>query len=253
MKKLLGKSTLERMSGYSDYLLWEVIFPQHFHSLKGAKVVEIGSAPGTFLVQFSKKYDCIPYGIEYSKVGVEVNQATFKAHGFPPENVIHTDFFNDNFHHRYFEYFDVVFSKGFIEHFTDMQPLLDRHMDLLKPGGYLLVEVPNLLGVNYPLARFFDKGAIPRHNLGIMRKDVFRRLFDRPDLEQVLCGYYGGFSFYLFTADGSKVRRYSLKTCHKFQPVLNLVFRTFLRDKRAESALFSPFLQYIGRKIRRSA
>ena len=249
VKKLLGQTVLDRMSGYSDYLLWDVIFPQHFHSMKGAKAVEIGSAPGEFLVKFSEKYGCIPYGIEYSDIGVKVNRATFERHGFNPDNVIHTDFFDDAFRKRYFEYFDVVFSKGFIEHFTDMQPLIDRHIDLLKPGGYLLVEIPNMRGLNYPLARFFDKGAIPRHNLEIMRKDAFRKLFDRKDLEQIACGYYGTFSFYLFTADESKLAKYSLKACHKIQPALNLAFRTLLENKRAESALFSPFLQYIGRKV----
>ena len=252
VKKLLGRTILDHMSDYSDYVLWAVIFPQHFQSIKKAKVVEIGSAPGEFLVRFSKRYDCIPYGIEYSEIGVEVNRATFESHGFDPNNVLHVDFFDDGFRQRYREHFDIVFSKGFIEHFTDLTPLIDRHMDLLKPGGYLVVEVPNLRGVNYPLARFFDKGAIPRHNINIMRKDVFTKLFDRRDLQRAACGFYGAFSFYLFTSDQSKLARKSLRSCHKFQPVLNLAFRTVFGNRRIQSPLFSPFLQYIGRKVGRS-
>src|SRR5262245_25117571 len=174
------------MSNYSDFLLWDVIFPEHFRGLEGAKVVEIGSAPGEFLVRFSNQYRCIPYGIEYSEVGVDVNRATFERHGFDPRNVIHADFFDDALRERYAEYFDVVFSKGFIEHFTDLGPLIQRHLDLLKPGGYLLVDVPNFRGMNNPLARFFDRGAIPRHNLEIMEHAAFSKLFDRPDLEQVV-------------------------------------------------------------------
>jgi len=248
-KKLLGPSLLEHMSAYSEYLLWDVIFPQHFHLQKGAKVVEIGSAPGDFLVKFSEKYDCIPYGIEYSEVGVELNRLTFRRHGFDPDNVLHVDFFDDHLRRRYFEYFDVVFSKGFIEHFTDIAPLLDRHLDLLKPSGYLLVDVPNFRWVNAVLARLFDEGALPRHNLNIMPKHAFRQLFDRPDLFELSCGYYGAFSFYLFTADESKIAKRMLKTCHKIQPLLNLGFRRLLGSRRLETPLFSPFLQYIGRKV----
>src|SRR5437016_3096768 len=65
LKRMLGSSVMSRISNYSDYVLWELIFPKHFQSIKGAKVVEIGSAPGKFLVEFSQKYGCIPYGIEY--------------------------------------------------------------------------------------------------------------------------------------------------------------------------------------------
>jgi len=249
VKKLLGEKTLRYMSNYSDFLLWEVIFPEYFHLPKKAQVVEIGSAPGDFLVKFSKQYDCVPYGVEYSDVGVGLNRATFERHGFDPNNVIHADFFDEKFRRQYFERFDVVFSKGFIEHFTDMQPLLDRHLDLLKPGGYLLVDVPNFRGVNLPLAKLFDRGAIPRHNIEIMRSDVFEKLFNRPDLEKIACGYYGTFSFYLFTSDRhSRVRQRALDACHKLQPILNLTFRSVFGRKRVECGAFSPFLQYIGRK-----
>jgi SAM-dependent methyltransferase len=236
------------MSDYSSYLLWDVIFPNHLRLSPGAKIVEIGSAPGEFLVRFSRKYQCIPYGVEYSQTGVEVNRATFVRHGFDPQNVIHTDFFDDGFRERYLGQFDIVCSRGFIEHFADPQPVIDRHIDLLKPGGYLLVDIPNLRGLNKPLAWFFDKGAIPRHNLDIMRTEQFRKLFNRADLEQIVFGHYGVFSFYLFTGDDSKLSRYALKACHRIQPLLNLCFRSALGNRRAESRAFSPFLQYIGRK-----
>jgi SAM-dependent methyltransferase len=248
-KSLLGPSVLERMAAYSEYILWEIILPRYFRLPKEAKVVEVGSAPGDFLVKLSEQYGCIPYGIEYSPVGVELNRATFQKHGFDPDNVIHADFFDESLRRRYFQYFDAVVSKGFIEHFTDIEPLLDRHIDLLKPGGYLLVDVPNFRGVNYVLARLFDRGAIPRHNLDIMSRVAFANLFTRPDLHELCCGYYGTFSFYLFTADESKLAKSALKLCHRMQPLLNLTFRTLLGKRHVETALFSPFLQYIGRKV----
>lgn len=248
LKKLLGKTVLERMSVYDDYLLWQVIFPHYLPRLNGAKVVEIGSAPGEYVAEFCRRYGCIPYGVEYSEVGVEVNRRVFSQYGFDPNNVIQSDFFSDEFVGRYSQQFDVVTSKGFIEHFDDVQPVIDRHMELLKPGGYLIITVPNLRGFNYLLARLFDEQAIPRHNLRIMRKKVYKKLFDRNGLEHLFCDYYGTFSFYLFTAGNSAIKHCALKTAHNLQPLLNLGFRTVFGANSAESGLFSPLLLYIGRK-----
>jgi len=163
--------------------------------------------------------------------------------------VIHTDFFSDEFRESHKERFDVVISRGFIEHFTDVEPVIDRHLDLLAPGGYLLVSIPNLRGFNYPVARLLHKEVIPLHNLSIMQKPAYTKLFNRPDLQSMFCDYYGTFSFYLFTSGSSQLVQYGLKLGHRFQPLLNLAFRTFLGDRGAETGAFSPYLLYIGRKV----
>ena len=101
----------------------------------GAAVVEIGSAPGEHLVRLSETFGLVPYGIEYSAAGVEVNRAVFAARGLDPENVIQMDFFSDECLLSCRERFDVVVSRGFIEHFADAAQVVDRHLELLKPGG----------------------------------------------------------------------------------------------------------------------
>ena len=248
LKRALGAKIVERISAYDDYLLWDVILPKYLPNLKGSKSVEIGSAPGDYSVQFCKRHGCIPYGVEYSSVGVGINRDVFRQNGFNPDNVIHADFFSDEFLGQHRETFDIVISKGFIEHFEEVKPVVDRHMQLIKPGGYLIVTVPNLRGVNYWLGRLFDEGAIPRHNISIMRKAVYQRLFDNKNLETLFCDYYGAFSFYLFTAGRSVVKRHLLGACHRLQPILNLGMRTIFGSKGPETPAFSPFLLYIGRK-----
>src|SRR5438477_436197 len=81
------------------------------------------------------------------------------------------------------------------------------------------------------LAQLLDETAIPRHNLTIMRKDAYAALFQRQDLQQSFCGYYGTFSFYLFTAGNQALQRRVLKAAYKVQPALNVIFRTMLGDK----------------------
>jgi SAM-dependent methyltransferase len=248
IKRLLGPGVLERMTAYDDYLLWKVILPKYVPRMPGGKVVEIGSAPGDYVVAFAKHHGCIPHGIEYSEVGVELNRRVFARHGFNPDNVIHSDFFSEDFRHRYREQFDAVISKGFIEHFDDLRPVIDGHFELLKPGGYMVVTIPNLRGLNYPVIRLLDEEAIPRHNIEIMRKKVYASLFERKDLQPLFCDYYGTFSFYLYTAGKSQLQRRALRTAYKLQPMLNLGFRTFLGSRGLESGALSPFLLYIGRK-----
>src|SRR3972149_11227532 len=84
VKNHLGPGILGRVSAYSDYVLWNVIFPRHLHPATGGKVLEIGSAPGEFLVRFSRAYGCVPYGVEYSEIGAELNRAVFRRNGIGP-------------------------------------------------------------------------------------------------------------------------------------------------------------------------
>lgn len=177
IKGLLGKKVLEYMLDYPSYLRWEVIFKQHLPAMNGAKVLEIGIAPGMFLVKFAERYDCTPYGVEYSEAGARLNRRVFRHHGLDPNNVIHADFFSNEFHRGYSGAFDVVISRGFVEHFSDAGSVIEKHLDLLAPGGYLIVGIPNFRGINYILVYFFCEEIIPLHNLEIMRAEVFRELF----------------------------------------------------------------------------
>jgi 2-polyprenyl-3-methyl-5-hydroxy-6-metoxy-1,4-benzoquinol methylase len=216
---------------------------------KGAKVLEVGSAPGKFLVEFKQNYDCVPYGLEYSETGVELNRKVFSSHGINPDNVICADFFSNEFHEQYRERFDIVISRGFIEHFADVDNVIQEHLNLLKPGGHLIVSIPNVRGANYILTQLFYKELIPIHNLNIMRKKEFSKLFNNGRLSHLFCDYYGTFSFGLFYTKNDGPMRLVLDVCSRLQRLLNLIFRLILQDKGAESRLFSPHLLFIGKKI----
>src|SRR5437899_107862 len=94
LKTLLGPHLLESMRAYDDYLLWNVILPPHLEDRRGATAVEIGSAPGSFLAQLHDRFGLVPYGIEYSPPGAELNRRVFASHGIDPGHVIQADFFD---------------------------------------------------------------------------------------------------------------------------------------------------------------
>lgn len=247
LKRLLGSRLRAYMSSYDDHQIWDVLYPPHMPPA-GSTVVEIGSAPGEHLIKLNKTFGLVPYGIEYSDAGVEVNRAVFGASGLDPENVIQTDFFSDECLASCRERFDMVISRGFIEHFDDAARVVDRHLELLKPGGLLVVTIPNLRGVNRLLTSLFHPELIPMHNLKIMSKLPFFQLFDTIKVRPLACQYVGTFSFYLFnTKPGSKLAPL-LAACMKLQTLLNVLFRSFLGDRGAENRYTSSQLIFMGIK-----
>ena len=234
---------------YDDYLLWEVILPRYLRDAHGRKAVEIGSAPGRFMIRLADTFGVVPYGIEYTASGASANRATFAAAGYDRAGVIEADVFSPLLQSNYAEYFDVVVSRGFVEHFNDPGPVLEAHRALLKPGGLLIVMIPNLRGVYYAWTWLFNRPQIAMHNLSLMRLARFRALFDVRDLSHLHCGYHGTFSFWLFTArPPARVMRHVVRLLITAQRGLNVLFRLVLRRRGAESAWLSPNLLYVGRK-----
>jgi SAM-dependent methyltransferase len=235
------------MSSYDDHLLWDVLYARYLPAA-GAEVLEIGSAPGEHLARLSERFGLVPYGIEYSQSGVDVNRALFAQRGLDPRNVVSLDFFSEACREGYRERFDVVMSRGFIEHFEDAGDVVARHLELLKPGGLLVVTIPNLRGLNRALTWLFHAELLPMHNLEIMGLPAFRRLFELAGLSPLHCEYLGGFSFYLFNTKPRSPLAPVLRGCMRLQPLLNLLLRVYPGDRGAQSRFASSQLVYIGRK-----
>lgn len=220
------------------------------HLMSGPlRVIEIGSAPGGFLKECHARFGFEPYGVEYSIVGARVNRENFKTWGFDPNHIIESDFFADDFQSAHRAKFEVVVSRGFIEHFTDLQPVIDGHVNLLKPDGTLVVVIPNYSGLNYILGLFTVRHLYPFHNIGLMRKEVFGKLFERSDLETLFCGYEGGFDLGILEGGPKNVlNNWVRKVTRRVQWSLNVLFNSFFFGHVPETRYTSPYLLYIGRK-----
>jgi len=228
-KRFLGQKISEYMGSYDQYLLWDVIYPKYMPKTREAKVLEVGSAPGKYLVRLSKTFGFIPYGVEYSESGVELNREIFALNNINPANVIHADFLSDEFHNQYKGYFDIVVSRGFIEHFTNVEDIIQKHINLLVKGGRLFVTIPNYRGINYFLQWFFNRETISVHNLDIMEKEKFLKLFENEQLSSLYGDYWGTFNFGLFSAKKKIPLRLVLNFCKELQLVFNIVFRLLLK------------------------
>jgi 2-polyprenyl-3-methyl-5-hydroxy-6-metoxy-1,4-benzoquinol methylase len=234
---------------YSDHL-WDVVFEKYVPTAEGAKVLEIGSAPGDFLVRLHERYGFIPYGVEYSEPGVALNRRLFSLYNIDPHNVIHADFFKEEFHQQFKGYFDIVISRGFIEHFVNVEDVIEKHLNVITEGGHLIVSIPNLNPRSFygMVSSCFHKKRLEEHNLKIMSAEAFARVFNGKNLVCLHCDYLGTLRLNMLSFGDSFLGRAILSGFCRLQRILNPILRFLFRDKGMESKLFSPMLLYIGVK-----
>jgi len=248
-KKIVGTEIQRMAESYDEYRLFEILKKSVGNNRKGSSVIEVGSAPGSYVIKIGSIFDFIPYGVEYTEAGAEICKKNFAQHGFDPENVYLDDFLSEKFQNIHFEKYDIVLSRGFIEHFKNPDDVVKAHIALLKPGGHLIVSIPNLRGVYWLWTYIFNNPQLPLHNIDIMKLSEFRKLFENKEIQEKWCGYIGTFSFWLFTFEKiGMLKKFVHQILIIAQLMLNVVFRFLFKERGMETSLFSPNLLFIGKK-----
>jgi 2-polyprenyl-3-methyl-5-hydroxy-6-metoxy-1,4-benzoquinol methylase len=163
------------------------------HVRPGSRYIEIGCAPGKLLAWVASVLKAEAAGLDYSEPGIAKCRALFDALRLKV-NLYHDDFLN---HHLPPASFDVVTSFGVIEHFDDVQSLVQKHLDLVKPGGVALIVVPNYGGVYGSLQRWCDAPNLALHNLEIMNPCALTALVDSADVVGARAYPFGAMSPWL--------------------------------------------------------
>jgi SAM-dependent methyltransferase len=130
----------------------------------GTRVLEVGCAPGKFLLWCALAKQAQACGVEYAEHSHQSTVDLFKAANVTPD-IRKEDFMQTTFNSGSF---DVVYSFGVIEHFDDPRPMVRKHFDMLKPGGTAIITVPHF-GAGYGwLAQRLDRKNYDIHNISIM-------------------------------------------------------------------------------------
>jgi len=106
-----------------------------------ARCLEVGVVPGAYLLFLASEYKYLCTGVDLSPKIKDVSEAFSEQK--VPARFIQTDFLSWQSEEK----FDLVYSCGFIEHFSDYQSLIKRHWELVRPGGLMLLTVPTLTPV----------------------------------------------------------------------------------------------------------
>lgn len=204
--------------------------------------LEVGVVPGRFLMFFARELglDCV--GLDYS-AHIDGLTEAFRRAGVKGE-FIREDFLEWATKRR----FDVVFSCGFVEHFTNFDAVIRRHWDLVAPGGLLILSVPILTplqaGVRklcYTQAKFQEM--LDSHNLSIMDLNELRKAVVKlPGAELAASGCCNEMTIWFGSGDPG-VRRSASLIVPMLRPVEFVAKRL-----RLSSRLFSPECFVAARK-----
>ena len=186
-----GESRTWRYRNIRKYLAVHKKFDKLFKAFleKGnRKILEIGCAGGTQLVYFNKEFGYEPYGVDYSEEGCRIARENLKLHDISGQ-IICEDVFDASFEQE----FDIVYSMGLIEHFFDPDKIIDKHIELLKPGGILIITIPNFKGsLYYGLIKIRgEETELARtHNLSIMEISKLKKIV-RDKVDILKLDYFG--------------------------------------------------------------
>lgn len=123
-------------------------------------LVEVGCARSQALPVLAKRLGLSVAGIDYSPNGCEQTRVMMKREGVSGE--VHcSDIFAvpDSLKGK----FDVVISFGLIEHFSNTNEIVSALAGLLKPGGVILTNIPNMRGTTGFVQKILNRGIYDIH------------------------------------------------------------------------------------------
>lgn len=218
--RCLSKVLLERLAE----------FPSRKKGGDKSTVLEIGAAPGKWLSIFPQDSFAVA-GIEYSQQGMEALRKNMELLGIQPLELMHGDFFEIEPR----PIFDIVMSLGFVEHFDDPVAVLKRHIDWLRPGGALVIGVPNFTGLHGFAQRLLDISILKAHNTTIMNANFFESLQAHLGVKKWSFEYLGSF-------EPALPMTYQKKNFANFLPKGVLRLASYLRRWRGWDSLNSPLI-----------
>jgi len=206
-------------------------------------ILEIGGSPGQYLAYMHKTFGYSISCLDFSSIGCEKTLENYKLLKITGK-VYQIDLFSDELN---LPLFDIVYSLGFIEHFSDTQLVIEKHLNLVKPGGLLLLGVPNFLGINHFFLKRLAPQLLSKHNLAVMDLNNWSFFEKKFNLETIFKGYVGGFQ----PSNFNRYEKMSVKTFLVLNLTRILVFifkRRFTGLRKYNSKFISGYMVGVYKK-----
>jgi len=214
-----------------------------FQPPPGSACLEVGVAPGAMLLYLARQCGFACTGLDFSprleEVRAEFTRQRIKA------SFVQADFLAWETDLQ----FDLVYSHGFVEHFTEYQPVIERHWALVRPGGLLLLALPTMTPIQRMLRQqFYEpwkmREVFESHNFEIMSLMALRAAVSRcPGVKVLDAVYIGGMAVWL-TPGGEGIKA----AFNRYYGAVKLLERLVSR-LGVSSRWFSPEAVVIARKV----
>lgn len=170
-----------------SFIHFHRIFKRHLPAIP-CSFFEVGCFPGQHLWYFSKFFGYRVSGIEYMPGKGETVRKLCAAEGINAD-VISGDFFNFTPAQPY----DIVGSFGFIEHFDDTHAVTKKHLDITRPGGVVVITVPNHASPLYNRLLWWSGESLYNAHKRMSLEALIATLMLIPEASIVASGYCGHF------------------------------------------------------------
>lgn len=206
-------------------------------SIHKGRCLEIGHHPGLYL-GFMAEQGFAVNGIDWVDGADDEVRGRLTALGHRVEKVMKADFFAI----EPVPEFDLVYSLGFLEHFTNWEEVLLRHAAWTKPGGTMIVTCPNFRGgLQRAIRLMLDRENLERHYIPSMNPGKWASIVEPLDMEIVFAGHFGGYRMWLENQNLNLVQTVMSKTLMRLNPVL----RRIVPENNAQ---LSAFCGLVARK-----
>jgi SAM-dependent methyltransferase len=172
------------------------VFDRWLPADPGLSAAEVGGAPGQYLAYMHRSLGYRVTCIDFSGTGCEKTVENFRLLEIPGD-VIRADITADV---DGLPRFDVVYSLGLIEHFRDRRRIVENHARLVRPGGYLVLGVPNFRGLTGWFMRTLAPSTYATHVIEAMDLDGWSEFEQALDLRVLWKDYVGGFEPSIFAS-----------------------------------------------------
>jgi 2-polyprenyl-3-methyl-5-hydroxy-6-metoxy-1,4-benzoquinol methylase len=175
--------------GLNDYVYRR--FHEYFRRIfsnsdtKEKTLLEIGCASSSWLPYFIKAFGFKVYGIDYSDIGCRQAKQALLSEGLEGE-VICADLFSPP--ESMIGAFDIVVSFGVVEHYQDTAGCVEGFSKFLKPGGMLITNTPNLVGLMGMIQKYLNRDVYNIH-VPLSPKDL-GDAHRRNRLQVISCDYF---------------------------------------------------------------
>jgi 2-polyprenyl-3-methyl-5-hydroxy-6-metoxy-1,4-benzoquinol methylase len=220
------------------------IFDAYLPQQTGLNILEIGGAPGQFLAYFAKEFGYSAHAIDYSTTGCDKMRQAFEIANLDVA-IYNRDIFADI---SDLPRFDIVFSMGFVEHFSDLDVIVGKHVELLKKQGIILLGVPNYRGISHAVLKRLAPQKLSMHNLEAMDIKNWESFEKKQGLQTIFKAYIGGFNPGMYRrCENRTLMNQLIRFFFKCVRVLITDRLTFLRS--FNSIYWSAYVLGIYRKI----